>query len=392
MKVFIKGLNSCAMRKQKVEQYRQYLAGSGWEVVERPGDADRILLWTCAFRADIRDMSIEMIHEFSDNYEAEVVVAGCLPDIDPELVREHFDGTVIPWNGDGEVMEKVFGNGGGSFCGIDEVYVEPNLCADTAEYRRANPEADATFHDQFIKLVVSEGCNYECSYCSERLAFPEYHSFSEESLVERCREQIARTGHKKIILLADSLGDYGVDRGGSLVGLIERLTGLDEGVQVALNNLNPTCFMKMFDELVGLVEGGSICHLNLPIQSACEKVLRLMKRQYSVGEIERIFSRLNEIGFSEFDTHVIVGFPGETDADFDETVKFLLRHRPKYVLGSKFMVSKNMDAYKLGDRVSEEVKSARSRELYRAMEENGILVNTDDSELSKERLRRISLV
>lgn len=390
MKVFIKGLNSCAMRKQKLQQYEDYLLANGHSLACSPKEADYILVWSCAFRADVRDNSVNEIIRYDKEYGAKIILAGCLPDIEPRTVEILPAEKVVPWRGD-RVLEEIFGNQK-PLESFTNSFGEEAICVDAAKFRKEFPEKDATFHDQFIKLVISEGCQFDCAYCSEKLAFPAYHSFPLQDLAAVCEEMIRETGRKEIILLADSLGNYGVDIGSSFPELLKTLAGVAPDLRFALNNLNPASFIEFWDEMTDFIKRGIIAHLNLPIQSASDKVLKLMNRAYEKKDLTRIFSHLNDIGFTEFDTHVIAGFPGETEADFDETIDFILKHRPKYVLGSAFMESPGMPAASLPDKVEHEAVKLRLKRLAEQMTCAGIIANTDDSELSAERFRRLNLM
>ncbi len=88
MNVYIKGLNACVMRKQKIVQYEDYLIANGHKIVPSPEDGNVILVWTCAFRSDHRDASVDKIQEYLTTYnDVKIVVTGCLPDISPELLN-----------------------------------------------------------------------------------------------------------------------------------------------------------------------------------------------------------------------------------------------------------------------------------------------------------------
>lgn len=390
MKVFLKGLNSCVMRKQKLRQYADFILANGHIIVSDPSSADKIILWTCGFREDLRNNSFVEINRYHGCYPEKLIVAGCLPDIAPENM-EDIEDIIVPWKHDKTMLEKIFGN----TCPLEQatnVFGEENVCDDTTVFRKANPGKDVTFHEQFIKLVVSEGCNYECTYCSERLAFPPYMSFPEEEIVEKCQKLVDKTGCYDIILLSDSLGEYGCDIGRSLALLMKKLFSIDWRVKIALNNLNPIGFMRFETDILDFIKAGRIRHLNLPIQSASGKILNLMKRLYTREDIDRVFGILNDIQFTEFDTHVIVGFPGETEADFTETIQFILRHRPKYVLASGCMVLRNMPVALLPDKIDESTKKRRLKEFENFMRSAGIICNTDDSELGLERLRRLNKI
>ena len=389
MKIYIKGLNSCAMRKQKLRQYRNFLMANGHELVNRPEDSEAIILWTCAFRGDVRDNSLSEIKRYQKGYKAELIVAGCLPDIAPDLLKKEFSGRIVPWRDDKRKMPEFFGDKN-QLTEIPATFVEESLCDDVQKFRQENPDKDATFHDQFIKLIVSEGCNYQCSYCSERLAFPPYHSFSEDDLVNGCREVVAKTGRYEIMLLADSLGDYGCDTNSSLPNLINKLVKIHPRLRIALNNFNPAGYVRFFDEMSELLKRGVIRHLNLPIQSASARMLKLMNRPYTREDIDRIFASLNKAGFKEFDTHVIFGFPGETEADFKETVQFILKYKPKYVLASGFMEAPGMPAYQLPGKISQPQKRDRLKEFYKQVSAAGIICNSDESQLGSDRIRRLN--
>lgn len=392
MKVFLKGLNSCAMRRQKLEQYRNFLTANGHEITADPAGSDVILVWTCAFRGDVRDNSISEIRRYQRDYPGELIVTGCLPDISPDLLSENFSGRIISWRNDREKLEELFGCRLARLDQIPQIYVERKLCDDAEIYRRQNPDKDATFHDQFIKLVISEGCNFECAYCSERLAFPPFHSFPEDELVAACRRMAAKTHNLDVILLADSLGDYGCDNGSSLPRLIRKLKRIHPALRLALNNLNPSHFIKYCDDMIELLRRGDIRHLNLPIQSASPRILNLMNRTYTVSELEKIFGLLNSIAFNRFDTHIIVGFPGEMEDDFADTMRFLRLYRPSYVLLSGFMESAAMPAAQLPNKVDDETKRRRLREGAASLRDAGIICNTDESELSAERCRRLNSI
>jgi tRNA A37 methylthiotransferase MiaB len=220
--------------------------------------------------------------------------------------------------------------------------------------------------------------------------FPPYHSFTEDSLIEECSRIVKESGKREVILLADSLGEYGKDNGSNLPTLMRKLKKIHPELKIALNNLNPANFIQDFNEMATFLKNGDIRHLNLPIQSASQKVLSLMNRPYSRVNLDRIFNLLNDIGFVEFDTHIIIGFPGEREKDFDETIRFILHHRPKYVLTSRYMETPEMPSARLSDKVDIETMNQRSRETLRRIKDAGIICNTDDSDIAKDRLQRIN--
>lgn len=389
MKVFIRELNGCNMRKQNLTQYKEFLVANGHEIADNIEDSDTSIIWTCAFRGDFLNNSLSVIQDYQKNYKGETIVAGCLPDIAPEILNKQFKGHIINWRDDEKKLGEFFGSeikGVGQF---RPVFIKAKLCDDAESYRKEHPDKDITFHDQFIKLVISEGCNFKCAYCSERLAFPPYRSFPDDELVEACRQMVAETNDYEVVLLADSLGEYGIDVGSSLPGLIKKLRTIHPDVKIALNNLNPASFMQYYDEMTSLIKEGAIRHLNLPIQSASPSILKLMNRTYTRNDIDEIFGWLNSTGFTEFDTHAIIGFPGETEADVEETINFITLHKPKYVLVSRFMEVPGAPASQLHDKVDEKTQIRRLQRFAKAMKQARIICNNEEGDISKGRFERM---
>jgi tRNA A37 methylthiotransferase MiaB len=389
MKVFIKGLNSCAMRRGKTEQYRQYVMANGHQVVTDPAESNYAILWTCAFRADVRDNSLREIERYQREYpHTQVIAAGCLPDIDRDRLHKVLAGIEAPWRSESSVLEPIFG-ATPALASLSPAYAEEKICDDAARYRAQNPDKDVQFHDQFIKLVISEGCNYRCAYCSERLMFPGYRSFPLPELVARARSLIESQKAYNIVLLADSLGEYGKDVGTSLIDLIDALRMIDVRVRVALNNINPADIVRLFDPLFARIDSGVICHLNIPIQSASDRVLALMNRTYTKAELDRILGTCARHGFTAFDTHLIVGFPGEAQGDVEETIAFLEKHRPRYVLLSRYMRAPGMPAAQQ-PLLPEQELSARMHEVESRLRNAGMICNSEDNDMMSRRFERLN--
>jgi tRNA A37 methylthiotransferase MiaB len=377
------------MRRQNISQYRDFLRACGHEIVDSAQNSDAILLWTCAFRADVCRNSLAQIKHYQEHYEEKrLVVAGCLPGIDAKALSSVFTGDVVNWRDDSKKMVEIFGPVPGDLADFSNIYIQAKLCEDSEDFRRKNPGKDATFPDQFIKLVIAQGCNHHCSYCSERLVFPPYHSFLLGQLVEHCRALILETGQTDIMLLADSVGEYGKDIGTNLPELMRALIEICPGVKIALNNLNLTDFITYYGDMREFIKLGRIKHLNLPIQSASSRILKLMNRDYSVADLHSVFSLFNDMQFKDFDTHIIVGFPTETDSDLKETIDFVLKYRPRYVLLNRYFETPAIPSAALPDKVSLDEVTRRIHEAEKLFGEAGILYSSD--ELMEKRIERVN--
>lgn len=380
MKIFIKGLNSCVMRKHKLRQYHDYFEANGVALVDSPESSDINLIWTCAFRDDVKNNSLSEIKRYQKEYDAQVAVAGCLPDIDREELDKLHSDFVLPWKGDEENIKALVPQESVALNQIPETFAEPKVCNNTEQFRKDNPSIDVTFHDQFVKVTVCEGCLYNCSYCSEKLMFPAFTSFSEDELIKEFTSLLEKTGQTQVILMADSLGNYGQDVDSSLHQLIQRFLEVDPRVKVALNNLHPASFILYKEELFSFIKQGSILHINLPIQTASTPLLKRMGRPYTKNQLERIFAGFEALNFKFFDTHILVGFPGETDEDIEETIQFLLKYKVRHVLVSAYMETANMPSASFPDKISPQIIQQRVERVCQKAKEAGIIFNADFSQ------------
>ncbi len=390
MKVHIKGLNVCPLRKQNLLHYQNFLEQQGHSLDGDPTQSDVIMVWTCGFRSDVIENSISELNEYQAQYRGEVIAVGCLPDIDRKRLDQEFGGTFFPWKQQAGLLERYFGAPEGSFAKASPVLHENAVCVDAGEYRRANPDADVGFSDQFFKLLIGQGCPYDCAYCTEKLAFPPYSSVSIDDLLDACRVPVLEQGQRDIILLSDCLGRYGIDTDSSLPELIRSLHAEFPQTTYILSNLHPSDFLTFREDFREFIKAGWIKHLNLPFQSGSSRVLARMNRGYTRADLEDMFTMLRELNFERYDTHLIAGFPGETEEDFLATVDLMETYRPRYALVSKYYDASGAASSQFEDKVSDDVVNARLELLSTRLDRLGIILNLDGAGLMQERMDRIN--
>jgi tRNA A37 methylthiotransferase MiaB len=382
MKVFVKSLNICPMRRVNVFQYREALKMGGHQLVDAPEVADKILVWTCAFRQDFHDNSIDVLKKF-EQAGHQVVAAGCLPSINPELVANEFHGELMHYKNDGELFQRIFG------ATLEEAPYpvgEAPIVVPLDQYRAAHPGVKVVFDDQYIKLFISEGCTRRCSYCTEIQAFPPYQSYLLAKILAKARELVERTGVKKIALFGDDIGAYGKDNGGSLIELVEALAAIDPQVQISLKQIHPLWWIKYFDELHRLINNKTIFQMLVPIQSANTRILGLMERGYAAEDLDFLFDSINGNGELELETHVIAGFPTETAPEWEDTVRFICKHPFRYVMGNIFMPGPGTKAAVMPGQIAEPEKERRMLSGAAAMEKQGTVVGHNLSWRAKEHI------
>ena len=178
----------------------------------------------------------------------------------------------------------------------------------------------------FVK--VEDGCNRQCAYCVIPRARGPVRSRSEQSILQELH-RLAAAGYKEIVLTAISLPSYGADTGTSLVELVEKAAAVPGVERLRLGSLDPDMLHE--DDIRRLAKVKKLCpQFHLSLQSGCDKTLRAMRRPYTTAQYAAIAARLREAFGPEnvsFTTDVIVGFPGETEEDFAQSMAFVTAQR-----------------------------------------------------------------
>ena len=152
---FITGLNTCVMRRQNVRKYTEFLLSAGYRQVMSHQDADLIIIWSCSFRADVRDLSLGVICELAESYpDKQVIVTGCMPDIYPDVLNDlpYSNIVVSPWKQEETTFKKILNT---ELQFSNKIYVEEQITDDLATHRKNFPDSNIMFCDQFIKAVIS---------------------------------------------------------------------------------------------------------------------------------------------------------------------------------------------------------------------------------------------
>ena len=368
------------MRRVNTTQYKQALIGLGHIIVDSPEQADKSLVWTCAVRDDFHDNSVKVLKDLEAEGHS-VVAAGCFPSINPGLLKKFFKGDVIHYNNDESEFKKVFG---GSPKSYPYPVIEAPITIPLEEYKKQHPELKIGNDDQYIKLFISEGCTKKCSYCTEILAFPPYHSYPAEKIIHKAKQLVVRTGVKKLALFGDDIGAYGLDSGINLIELIERLTDIESDIQISLKQIHPLWCLHYHDKLMNFIDKGIIFQVLVPIQSANDRILDLMGRGYNHKDLEYLFSKTLNKPDLELETHVIAGFPTETNTEWLETVNFICKYNFRYVMGNIFMPGHGTEAAEMPDQIDQKEKERRIINGSEIMEKNNIIVGHNLSERSRE--------
>ena len=348
----------CKVNSYETEAMQQILEEAGYEIVPFSEYADVYVINTCSVTNMADRKSRQMLHRAKkQNPDAIVVGAGCYVQTKEAqaLVDESID-IVIGNNKKHELvplLREYEASHRKMACVADinhekQAYEELSLSR-TAEHTRA-----------FIK--VQDGCNQFCTYCIIPFARGRVRSRELPDVLQEIRT-LAKSGYREVVLTGIHLSSYGVDNGESLLHLIEAVHELEGIERIRLGSLEPRIVTDAFAKR--LSELPKICpHFHLSLQSGCDTVLSRMNRRYDTAEYEVGCALLRRyFEHPAITTDVIVGFPGETDEEFETTERYLERIHFYEMHIFQYSRREGTKAAAMPDQVPEAVKKERSEKL-----------------------------
>jgi len=348
----------CKVNAYETEAMQQILEEAGYEIVPFSEYADVYVINTCSVTNMADRKSRQMLHRAKkQNPDAIVVGAGCYVQTKEAqaLVDESID-IVIGNNKKHELvplLREYEASHRKMACVADinhekQAYEELSLSR-TAEHTRT-----------FIK--VQDGCNQFCTYCIIPFARGRVRSRELPDVLQEIRT-LAKSGYREVVLTGIHLSSYGVDNGESLLHLIEAVHELEGIERIRLGSLEPRIVTDAFAKR--LSELPKICpHFHLSLQSGCDTVLSRMNRRYDTAEYEVGCALLRRyFEHPAITTDVIVGFPGETDEEFETTERYLERIHFYEMHIFQYSRREGTKAAAMPDQVPEAVKKERSEKL-----------------------------
>ena len=308
----------CKVNQYETEAMQKLFFAAGYEISNEIETADIVVVNTCTVTALSSQKSRQMIRKFSRaNKNAVLAVVGCYAQKEPEKISEIDGVDIIIGTSDRmkivELVEKVLKNRKEKIFFVNDV-------ENISEFEELphTPQRTRAF------LKIEDGCNNFCSYCIIPFVRGRVRSRSLESIRAECRE-LKKNNFKEIVLTGIHIGAYGRDFKNkiSLVDAVKIVLETAEPARLRLGSLESA---EMTDELIDLMKNDSrICnHVHLPLQSGSDEILKAMHRPYMTKNFSDLTSRLvKEIPEISIGTDLIVGFPGETEKHFEETLNFL---------------------------------------------------------------------
>ena len=311
----------CKVNAYEVEAMQQLLENAGYETVPFEEGADVYVINTCTVTNIADRKSRQMLHKAKKmNPDAIVVATGCYAQADTEKLKEDTAVDLILGNNQKTQIVEALEEYEKEHAKQVQV-IEINH---TKEYEELSISSTAEHVRAYIK--VQDGCNQFCTYCIIPFARGRVRSRKIEEVLSEVKT-LAAKDYKEVVLTGIHLSSYGVDfpkeERESLLSLIQAVSRVEGISRIRLGSLEPRIITEEF--LEGIVKTGKVCpHFHLSLQSGCNKTLKNMNRRYSAQEYAEKCELIRKFyPAPALTTDVIVGFPQETEEDFEESYEFV---------------------------------------------------------------------
>ena len=328
------------------------LRGSGFDIVDDLKKSDLNIIFTCTVKVPTLNRMIFRIRQLS-NLNKPLIVAGCMTKTERRIIEGiNPKASLVGPNS----IQKIVDVANRTMMGKKIVCLE-----DASEPKVCLPKLK---RNQIIGIVqISTGCLSNCSYCSVKYARGKLFSYSPEMIVSEARSLI-REGCKEIWLASQDGGCYGIDEGVRLPELLEKICNIDGKFFIRVGMMNPLHVKRIADQLIDAYKNEKVFKfLHLPVESGSDDVLNAMNRGYKVKDFVDIVDKFKKSMRITLCTDVIVGFPTESDEDFDRTMDLIERIKPDIVNISKFGARPGTPAAGM-KQLQPQAVNARSKKLF----------------------------
>ncbi len=318
-------------------------------------EAELILLNTCGVKEPTEDKIIHRLEQLGQG-STPIIVTGCLPKISPDRIEKaipEYAALLGPQSIDtlASIVQRILHGARG----IRQIESDNSY---KLKWLVGPPDS------VICTIPICEGCLGSCAYCAVKFARGKVRSYSISS-IHRIIERCVHLGYREIRLTSQDAAVFGNDTGETLTGLMQSIATIEGNHKYRLGMFNPNIVMSSINDLLESMKNEHFFKFfHIPLQSGSDKILKTMKRRYIASDwvniVERVRKRFKNPTIA---TDIIVGFPGENETDFKETLELIQSVRPSVINISKYGDRPNTLASQSNEKVDTSVKKNRSRIL-----------------------------
>jgi threonylcarbamoyladenosine tRNA methylthiotransferase MtaB len=341
----------CKVNQVEFENLKEEATLRDFQITNNLNDADIVLINSCA----VTDKAVKKFNYYiskikKQNPNIKIAVTGCVADLKKYKLKEKNVDYVITNAGKHSIF--------------DSILAEQDCFKDISDLDTFEQVGKLGMKDKtraFIK--IQDGCDSYCSYCIIPSLRGKPRSKSLDAIKNELKE-LVKQNYKEIVLVGIHIGKYGIDINSSLYNLLEELAKIEGNFRIRLSSLEVT---EISDLLINLIKENreKICpHFHIPLQSGSDYILKQMNRTYTVQDYLSIVSKIKDsIPDVIIGADVIVGFPGEIDQNFKETISNIEKSKLDYLHVFSFSVREGTKAYYMDNKIEKKVIDERAKIL-----------------------------
>jgi len=352
----------CKVNQYETNAMMQKMIEAGYEVVDFETKADIYIINTCTVTNMADKKSRQMLRRVKEiNPEAILVAVGCYAQVAKEKLEQipEID-LILGINEKNDIVKYV------------EQASKNTYVSDVLHQTEFLDFGDVTYTEKTRAVIkVQDGCNQFCSYCIIPYARGRIRSRKPESVIKEITD-VAKEGIKEVVITGIHIASYGKDFNTEyrLIDLLEEIQKVNGIQRIRLGSLEPTLITEEF--VTRLKKLSKICdHFHLSLQSGCDETLKRMNRKYTTDQFRHVVELLrNAYPEVHLTTDVIVGFPGETEEEFNKTYEFLKEIKFYKMHVFKYSPRSGTVAAKMPNQIDGNIKEERSNKLIELSDEN----------------------
>ena len=343
----------CKLNYSETSSISRIFKKNGFKATSIKDKPDEVIINTCSVTENADKKCKDLIKKINKvSPSSKITVVGCYAQLKPKKISN--------FNGVNKVL------------GIKEKFEFKNYLSSNKKIIRQNIKETRDFNLSYSVgdrtrsfLKIQDGCNFGCSFCTIPMARGRSRSTNSDNVIIKIKE-LVNGGSKEIVLSGINIGDFGIIEGRrkeNFSNLINKIDKIKDKIRLRISSIEPNL---LDDNIIELIAKSKkfVNHFHIPMQSGNNKILKLMSRKYDTNLYsEKIKKIKKEVKNSCIGADVIVGFPGETDNDFEKTLVFIKNLKLNYLHVFPYSERDNTRSKGFGDIVSKETKEKRSKIL-----------------------------
>ncbi|MFW9989599.1 MAG: radical SAM protein [Candidatus Odinarchaeota archaeon] len=349
---------ACDRNRHYVSQIEKYMKLNNWNVEESFEDVDKIIISACGFHHEMYKKiknALKIINENKFSF-ADVILMGCLTRTHKSQLESEFNGQIIEFGKEEEINDIIKAKT--SFHDVGEI----NIFTTRLD--------DLRLKEDWFYINIAKGCLCKCTYCVIKKAKGYIKSVPVKNILQQYKTAMD-LGFRKIFLGGEDVFGYGIDIGSNIMNLLEDMLLINDKVKFEFSYTNCVWLDKYGEGLLKLCKKGVFDQLNIPIQHVNDHVLTKMGRSANIKNTYKVIQSIKkECPEILISTEIIVGFPGETDKDFQELLDFFKQDECfDGVTPIGYSDLKGTISYKYNDKVDPHIISMRFERMNKILED-----------------------